>query len=146
MNEKRQACARIANVIESYEALALCAAAFGRAYRRWHDGLCRDDPAGLGVAEATPDFLFQSFVTELSLSPSEKQIMGNSTDKVDNARRLMSALVRQKPKPHEEMKLGKARLTEKQRQDRLAKIIDSDDPENADEIADLLGQKGEPGS
>lgn len=72
--------------------------------------------------------------------------MEDPDKKIDSAVRLMASLVRQKPKPHEDMKLGKKRMTGKQRQDRLSELIKSDDPGNADEIADLLAQKDEPGS
>jgi hypothetical protein len=36
-------------------------------------------------------------------------------DELDDTKRLMGALVRMKPKPHEEMKVGKKRATKKTR-------------------------------
>jgi hypothetical protein len=36
--------------------------------------------------------------------------MAKSTSKLEGTKRLMGALVRMKPKPHEEMKIGKARV------------------------------------
>jgi hypothetical protein len=36
-----------------------------------------------------------------------------STDKLEDTKKLMGALVRMKPKPHEEMKVGKKRSPKK---------------------------------
>jgi hypothetical protein len=39
--------------------------------------------------------------------------MAKSKDELDETKRLMGALVRMKPKPHEDMKLGKAKVKKK---------------------------------
>jgi hypothetical protein len=42
-----------------------------------------------------------------------------SKDQMDATKKLMGALVRMKPKPHEEMKVGKKKKTDPKRKKRL---------------------------